>query len=420
MNFRKYIHNALLPVLVMALFILGSCEEDDGVPREEPNGAPIISYIRVTDPDQSDSLLVRGELGAGIVIMGENLGGTREVWFNDRQAVVTPSWVTNETIIVSVPSIAPLEVTNKLYLVDDHLDTVAHDFEVTIPAPEIYSALNEWPLAGESLIINGNYFFDVTPVTVEFTGGGAVVEATVLSQNQLEIPVPDGATEGAVVITTNFGEATSTFHVWDSRNVVLDFDGLNPNGWRIGALDNADGPIDGNYLIVGGEIAANERDEGPGAPASSTKMMEYWGGSDPNRDSNFYPYYPNSYQEYVMKFEVKVNTWYGGYLNFCLAPPEHTGSNQEVWSNSINARAIWGPWSETGDEYTTDGQWITVTIPMTDFQYFIDVPGDVVYTGGQKFIETAAGSLSTWLIGSPESDGRYVEMYIDNIRFVQP
>ena len=241
-----------------------------------------------------------------------------------------------------------------------------------------------------------------------------------VDQNTLEVDVPEGAIEGPVTVTTNFGTATSSFNIWDSRNIVLDFDGKNPNGWRIGATGNSDGPINGNYLIVGGNVNANERDEGPGAPSESTKVMEYWGGSDPNRDNNFYPYYPNSYQDYVMKFEVKVNTWYGGHLNFCLAPPDHTGSNQEIWSNDINARAIWAPWQAEGEEYSTDGQWITMVIPLTAFQYYIEVPDAVEYTGGQKFIETAAGSLSTWLIGSPENDGNYIEMYIDNIRFVQP
>lgn len=419
MKVNKFIYRALTPLMVVAVFFLSSCEEDDGVPEQEPNGAPSISYIRVTNPEQSDSLLVRAELGAGVVLMGENLGGTREVWFNDRQAVITPSWVTNKTIIVSVPSVAPLTVTNQIYLVDGKLDTLVFPFEVTIPAPEIHSAVNEWPQDGENLVLNGDYFFDVTPVTVDFAGG-VQSEATVIDQNTLEVSVPDGAIEGAVTVTTNFGSATSTFHVWDTRNIVLNFDDLVANGWRIGMTGSDDGPIDGNYLIVGGNIGANERDEGPGAPSESSKTMEYWGGSDPNRTENFYPYYPNSYQEYVMKFEVKVNTWYGGYLNFCLAPPDHTGSNQEIWSNSINARAIWGPWADAGAEYTTDGKWITMVIPMTDFQYFIDAPDAIVYTGGQKFVETAAGSLSTWIIGSPENDGNYVELYIDNIRFVQP
>jgi hypothetical protein len=185
--------------------------------------------------------------------------------------------------------------------------------------------------------------------------------------------------------------------------------------------DNVDNPVDGNYLVVKGDIAANQRDEGPGAPAQSPLTMEYWGGNDPNRTENFYPLYANSYRDYVMKFEAKVKNWYGGYLNLCLSTPDHAGNNQEIWGNDLNARAIWGPWDQAGEEYSTDGQWITVVIPMTDFQYHMGSNDQGVnYTPGQKFIETAAGSLSTWLLGSPENSGNYIEFYIDNIRFVQP
>ena len=115
-----------------------------------------------------------------------------------------------------------------------------------------------------------------------------------------------------------------------------------------------------------------------------------------------------------------MKKWYGGYLNLCLSTPTHASSNQEIWSNSLNARALWAPWVEAGEEFTTGDQWITVVIPMSEFQYFMDAPGDVVYTPDQKFQEAAAGSFSTWLLGSPESSGNAVQFYIDNIRFVKP
>jgi hypothetical protein len=420
MKLLRYITYVLIPSLVLSTIFFTSCDDSDGMNIESPNGQPAISYIRVTNPDASDSLLVEAQLGATVVIMGSNLGGTRQVWFNDQEASINPTWVTNQNIFVTVPQQAPLEVTDKIYLVNDKADTLSHDFVVAIPPPELYSARNEWPQDGENLVINGDYFFDVVPVIVSFTGG-VQSEATVLSQGQLEVAVPDGAAEGPVKVITNFGEATSTFHLWDSRNIVLNFDDLVANGWRIGMTDNVDNPIDGNYLVVKGDIAANQRDEGPGAPSQSPLAMEYWGGNDPNRTENFYPLYANSYRDYVLKFEAKVNKWYGGYLNLCLSTPDHTGNNQEIWGNDLNARAIWGPWDQEGEEFSTDGQWITVVIPMTDFQYHMGSNDQGVnYTPGQKFIETAAGSFSTWLLGSPENSGNYVEFYIDNIRFVQP
>ena len=123
----------------------------------------------------------------------------------------------------------------------------------------------------------------------------------------------------------------------------------------------------------------------------------------------------------MLKFEAKIRKWYGGYLNLCLSTPDHTGNNQEIWSNSLNARAIWAPWTETDEEVTTGDHWITVVVPMTEFQYYMGSDANGVnYTPGQKFSESAAGRFSTWLLGSPENTGNEVEFYLDNIRFVEP
>jgi hypothetical protein len=403
----------------MSSVLFTSCEEDgNGSQVEAPNGEPVVNYIRLSDPVTSDSLIVSATLGTGIVIIGENLGGTREIYFNDKASPIIPTWVTNRTVFVNVPNNAPSKITDMVYLVNDKKDTLKHPFKVAIPEPALYSVVNEWPQEDEDLVINGDFFF--APLTVTYSGG-VVGEVKSVSQTQVVVSVPAGATEGPITLKTNFGETVSTFHVWDKRNIILNFDDKVANGWRIGMRENLDGPIDGNYLVVRGPVAANQRDEGPGAPSASPYAMEYWGGNDGSRSDNFYPLYPNSYREYVMKFEAKVNNWYGGYLNFCLSTPEHTGNNQEIWSNTYNPRAIWGPWAAEGEEFSTDGKWITVTIPMTEFQYFISAPATgITYTPGQKFDEKAVGSLSTWMIGSPESNGDPVEIYIDNIRFVKP
>ncbi|MEP0367409.1 MAG: glycan-binding surface protein [Cyclobacteriaceae bacterium] len=404
---------------MILVFILVSCQDEDGVSIVDTKGIPSISYVRVGNPDKSDSLLVRADLGSEIVIVGTNLGGTRQVWFNDRQALVTPTWVTNTNILVQVPSIAPVEVTNSIYLVDSNSDTLKYAFEVSISPPEIDAAINEWPQAGENLVVTGNFFFE--PITISFTGG-VTGDLVSISQDRVEFTIPEGATEGPVTITTNFGEAESGFHLWDTRNVILNFDDLQPNAWRIGQPEIGDGEIDGNYNVFRGNIGANVRDEGPGAPATSPLLFEYWGGYDPDRTENFFPTYPNSYQDYVLKFEAKVNNWYGGYLNICLSTPEHADNNQEIWSNDNNARAIWGPWAEEDQEFSTDGQWITVVIPLSDFQYFMEHDDDlgVFYTSGHKFVEAAAGSMSMWLIGSPENSENPVEFYVDNLRIVLP
>lgn len=416
MKIKEYI--SLSAIILIGMLVVVSCQDDDGLSIQSPNGTPSISYIRVATPTQSDSLLVRANLGSEIVIIGSNLGGTRQLWFNDQQAIISPTWVTNSTISVQVPSNAPGVVSDAIFLVDDQGDTLVHPFEVSISAPEVLTAVNEWPQAGENLVVTGNFFF--APATITYSGG-VTGEVVSVSQQRIEFTVPDGATAGPVTISTNFGETESGFHLWDQRNTILNFDDLQPNGWRIGSSEIGDEEIDGNYNVFRADLAANVRDEGPGSPAASSMLFHYWGGGDPNRTEGFLPDYAGAYRDHVLKFEAKVNRWYGGHLNICLAPPNHVDSNQEIWSNDINARAIWNPWGDENTEFSTDGEWITVVIRMTDFQYRID--GDdagITYTAGQDFVESAAGSMSMWLIGSPENSDNPVEFYIDNIRIVEP
>ena len=415
----KYLSLKVIALLCVFAIAFISCEESDGISLEEPGGQPSISYVRVPNPSSSDSLLVRANLGAEIVLVGENLGGTREIWFNDQEAAINPIWVTNKTIFVSIPNAAPTNVNDMILLVDASDDTLKYPFEVSIGEPLILSALNEWPQDGENLVINGNFFFEPATITYQ---GGVTGELVSVSQTQIEFTIPGGAQEGPVTIETNFGTTTSGFHLWDSRNIFLNFDDLNPNGWRIGNPETGDGEINGNYNAFRTNLGPNQRNEGPGSPSTSPNLFHYWGGGDPNRSENFYPNYPGSYRDHVLKFEAKVNTWFGGYLNICLAPPDHIDNNQEIWTNDLNARAIWGPWAAENAEFDTDGSWVTVVIPLTDFQYFTDGGDDepIVYTPGQSFVESAAGSMSMWLVGSPENTENLVDFYIDNLRIVEP
>src|SRR5690606_21151704 len=97
-----------LTFIVSAIWI--GCSEDEG-------GSPFVSYVRVTDPEASDSLLVAAGQGQMIAIMGGNLKSVREVWFNDRIAALVPTLVTDRTVIIRVPSAIPNEVTNTVRMV---------------------------------------------------------------------------------------------------------------------------------------------------------------------------------------------------------------------------------------------------------------------------------------------------------------
>src|SRR5690606_13884341 len=107
--------------------------------------------------------------GTLIAIVGENLQGAQEIWFNDQKAVLTPTYITSGSILVSVPSMIPNELTNTFTIVFSNGRRLVHDFQLQISKPVVASMLSEYVPTGELATIRGNYFYE--PLSITFAGG---------------------------------------------------------------------------------------------------------------------------------------------------------------------------------------------------------------------------------------------------------
>jgi hypothetical protein len=404
----KQILFLVVPMILAGTLII-SCQDEDA------GGEPVIHYIRHTDPTKADSLYDGSTLGALIAIVGDNLSGASQIFFNDQEAELNSTYITNTTIIVNVPPDAPKERTDKLTLIFRNGKVLEYDFKVNISAPVLNSMDNEWAQTGETAAINGNYFFE--PITIAFSDGSKVTPTSV-SQLRLEFVVPANAPAGPITVTTNFGATKSIFHFHDNRNIILNYDNLTTTGaWRTGLILEDEHSLNGRYVKFKGSYNQGERNEGDGGP--SPYESQFWAKTSGRPAGNFLPGDPN---DYVMKFEAKVVTWDKSYLNLCFAPYgfEGSGTNQELWSNNFNARAIWGPWDVKQAPFSTDGKWMTFTIPMTEFKWAMGTSGtptDVTYTP-KAFDKNATGSISLWMLSATGASSSPFELMMDNLRIV--
>src|SRR5260221_12749719 len=94
-----------------------------------------------------------------IAIVGENLQDAVEVWFNDQQARLTPTYITNTTILVVVPNPIPKDITNKLKIVFKNGFVLLHDFVVQISEPYIAGMVIEFVNDGDIVIIRVEFFY---------------------------------------------------------------------------------------------------------------------------------------------------------------------------------------------------------------------------------------------------------------------
>jgi hypothetical protein len=338
----------LVPFLSVAIAMLGlfaSCNTEDAI------GVPQISYVRITRPTASDSLLTAAGQGQLIAIIGDNLQNAQKIWFNDQQASLTPTYITKTSILVSVPSHIPLTINNKLKIYFANGDSLLHDFQVSINKPVVSSMDCEYVLEGGVATIRGNYFY--LPVTVTFPGGKLGTNVSVDATNQiLNVTVPAGTTPGQITVATNFGLVKSDFWFKDNRNIIISSDPYA--GWWNASFvvtnPGAGAPpsINGNYIRVQQKFGAWGWQEIAGGPASSTN----------NQSKNIPDEAIQKPSLYNLKFEVCTTKPYNGsgfLINVGTADGDHGNYN-------------WAP------PYDTKGVWQTVVIPYEDVVKAYAVP----------------------------------------------
>jgi hypothetical protein len=195
-------------LLFTAAFIQFACKKNSS------NTPPTITSVRLVDPTKKDSTFTQAQPGTLIAIQGTGLLGTKAILFNDTVAYFNPVYVTNTTIIVSIPTYAQTAATNPsvpstIILFTDHGKTT-FTFKLVLPAPVISSiALDD---SGTELTITGTNLTGVSKVTFPITGGNGTPAPSFkedTGHNLLTAAIPPGnAYVDSIRVYCTFGVAS--------------------------------------------------------------------------------------------------------------------------------------------------------------------------------------------------------------------
>lgn len=355
----KYRYKIVFLVFAIAMTgILTNCSDDS-------DGTPEISYVRITRPSSSDSLLVAAGQGQMIAVMGKNLHRTVQMWFNDQQAVLTSTFITSNTIIVRVPAELPEVITNKIKLVFDNGESLLYDFSVDVSKPLISRMKSDYVNTGDIATFYGDYFYP--PLQVTFAGG---VEGEVVSveDQELRVRVPDGVEPGQVTISNNFGVTQTDSWFRDNRNIIANFEGPFANGfWRGGDFVVSSDPdisnVNEKFMRVNkGALGAYPYLELYGGPADGdvallTQVIPEEAFTKP--------------EGYSLKFEINtLETLTGAVMRLYLGSADGSG-----FGDARNN--IYYQWQAN---LNTNGAWETVTIPWEDVYAANNVDGAFPYS----------------------------------------
>ncbi len=415
----KNINGALFAMaLVAASAGFTSCE-DEPDKYEVAGGTPTIDYVRPVDVASKDSLLTGASLNNTICIVGRNLRSVTKINFNDQTAVLNTSYMTDNTIIVTVPKSIPGKVTDKIYFITNNKDTIDYDFKTVVPAPTINGMSNEWAAPGEEVTIKGDYFLDYDDSHLNIKVGENYTipyEDLKISQNSIKFNMPeDMPKHEPIYITTINGTTKAGFRYMDNRGMLFDFDTpwkeggdvLGNNGWHNRTITSDGTSLSGNYMVLG-ETAMNA----DGGWNDGNFSFEYWPGSW--QDPETYSSRPrmqdladfSDWKNMSLKFEMcipKDNSWSAApmqiYFGSVTQVTNGAAGVKDIYGNVLaganntffkeqgkQARALYMPWQNTEDKlYNTEGKWVTVTIPLANFIYDFDGNKGLSYSGVNDF-----------------------------------
>lgn len=425
MKYRMKNINWLFGVTAIALLgsIMTACV-DEPDKYEVADGLPTVKYVRMTMPAASDSLIDGAYMANTICLVGDNLRSIYELYFNDQKAVLNTSLITDHTLIVDVPRTIPDDVTNKIYMVNRAKDTVAYDFKVLVPAPVVNSMSNEYAKPGSVTTIYGDYLLDDpnVPLEISFPGNVNVTEFLSINKTSVRFVVPEEAElSGNVTVKSIYGTGRSGFQYMDARGFLFDWDGVKgmatAHGWRNGVVSNStEGiePLDGNYVVFSGDL------DNTAWPDEDRQSFNYWPEPDEGYPELSTLFDAEDWRNMLLKFECFIPTstpWTTSSLQMIFTGNDdvtYETENNGYIGNDDLPRGLWTPWLATGS-YDTGNEWITVTVPLSNFIY--NRYGAVSANSLDKDSFTG---LTFILYAGPQNAGENgpILMGIDNIRVV--
>lgn len=387
---NRIINTILAAGLMLAGLLPVACNKADS-----PDADPVVRYIRPVDPAMGDKLLTEVSMGSTIAVIGEGLAGVNYIAFNDQVSKLNPTLVTPTSIIVTVPSTMPEEITNKMYVRTSAGKSTEHDLAVIIPSPSVESISCEYAPAGSEVTIYGNYFFPAEDglVDVVFPGN---YEAEVRSVTDTEIVcvVPDEAVnEGEIRVTSAYGTSRSLFTWRNSEGLVLDFEETSWNTWNLSTFAS-EGGCSGQYMELVGTTAS-------------------W--TWPDNKLQFL--YPNPTQKPLLSGEGEVSD-YSLCFEYCCESWDDVqmiiwfSTNDTIHNvDSEDAQYHWKQYREGIDK----GVWKTIYIPLSEFKVDKEEKTD------ERSIESFDDmiNLSMMFFGGADVIGGDIDVKIDNIRLVK-
>ncbi len=399
------------------------------------------------------------ESGTAIVVWGSNLTDITEISFNGINAELQPAFMGDNKIVFQVPEGISEDCKAFVRTAGCDKGFEVELLKVVVSAPCAAMCDNE--MAVKTLRVVGNSFF--APLTAKFWDGEkhSVVASTedgtisIDDQNHMTITIPEGVADvtveaakknpdaGKILFESKAGESLSNFVFHDTRNMLITHDDeeylnlFNQQKPDVESYDEENDRVIGLATpkeVLKETVFKSENTRGEFSIFHDLAGYTAWTYS-PTGEANPTEVKPKtptpfgcfsesinnettSFNDYVVKFEVFVpseNPISGNGLAI--------GFYTTIWTEIRDFCAFWQPskasfakdadgiWqqSATFDTWNSGGDWLTITVPFSEFRYNFTAKN--YYCSAQNDRKIIDGSDSEYAaFGDPDDGLPYLDL----------
>lgn len=392
-------HSSLLLCLGVFLISLPAC-------RKETSNAPAITGVRNYAATPGDSILQDLKPGQWVVLLGHNLKGATQIYFNGVITSFNSALFSDTSAPVQVPSVIPFPS-----VATDQLNTIRYvtpngsttfTFNIVAPPPTITSISNENANAGDTVRVYGLNFFFIK--SISFAGSAVTSWKEANDGTSVGFVVPALSQSAPLVITTQSGTSSTVFNVNDvTTGALCNFDNVNSFSWGASSTSNSSSSFPGNrgsYAVLTDPVLnANDWSWWNGGRSINTNGVQWVPVDSLNVPIG----------NYAFKFEVSVPAaWNGGSIYVVKDYSTSYVGRYEPWKDADGAAS----------NFSTNG-WRTVTIPLSLF-LTNNGTGTMAATLKDLLGSGGSGSAHLWLINnSPAATATGFNAAFDNMRVVK-
>lgn len=406
---KKILNNRCSHLLFLSMIfiitMMTSCNND-----EVSGGAPVITEVINYEAAPNDTIVNKLVPGQWVVLKGANLKDVVKIAFNGIAVNFEGGLFSDTYAVVQLPAVIPFpsipeNQLNTIEVVNSKGSTI-FNIDIVAGPPALTSISNENPVEGEVVTIFGSNLFLVNEVV--FSGTTITDYELSDSGTSISFVMPNIVSSGIVSVATASGTASTVFNV-NSAAVegFLNFDDIGSMAWGTGTSDSStEFPGNhGQYAILNNPILNAGDGTWWGWERSINTAAGQW---VPTTDLNL------NLDQFALKFEINVpGDWNGTSILFLKDYNWNFVARYEPWKISTTKTA----------NFTTDGKWMTVTIPLNEFRGSkdgIDGTGDPASSLTELVGDSGNGSMLIYTTNSGSTPtATAFRGGIDNIRIVK-